>query len=130
MDIYLPDDHQLARPTLLLIHGRSSTGVRSRSCGHATEYGIDPDRIAILGYSAGAQLASLVGIDSDDPPLAPDCDAAAGQSLALPAAVISGSGPQDMREFWSDVGRDKSLPSALPDAYALASPVTHSWRDT
>jgi acetyl esterase/lipase len=101
--------------------------------GHATEYGIDPQRIAVLGYSAGAQLASLVGIDSDDPQLAPDCAEAAGQSLALPAAVISGSGPQDMREFWNDVGPDKSLvdsifggsPSQLPDAYALASPITH-----
>lgn len=29
---------------------------------HAKEYGIDPDRIAISGTSAGAQLATLVGV--------------------------------------------------------------------
>lgn len=29
---------------------------------HAQEYGIDPERIAILGASAGAQLATLVGV--------------------------------------------------------------------
>jgi acetyl esterase/lipase len=175
LDLYLPDNHELARPAVMLVHGGSWTGgdkdqffrmgprladsgfvaasinyrlvpdgvfprnVQDCICalaflrGHAAEYGIDPDRIAVMGYSAGAQLASLVGIASDDPALAPDCDAAAGQSLALPAAVISGSGPQDMREFWNDVGPDKSLvnsifggsPSDVPDAYELASPITH-----
>jgi acetyl esterase/lipase len=34
---------------------------------HATEYGIDPDRIAIGGTSAGAITALLVGNDPEDP---------------------------------------------------------------
>lgn len=34
---------------------------------HAKEFKIDPDRIAILGASAGAQLAGLVGMSSLDP---------------------------------------------------------------
>lgn len=31
---------------------------------HANEYGFDPDRIALMGHSAGAHLAALVGLDS------------------------------------------------------------------
>lgn len=34
---------------------------------HSKEFKIDPDRIAILGASAGAQLATLVGMSSSDP---------------------------------------------------------------
>lgn len=34
---------------------------------HSNEYKIDPERIVILGASAGAQLATLVGVSSSDP---------------------------------------------------------------
>lgn len=34
---------------------------------HSTEYGIDTTKIAILGFSAGGQLAALVGTTSGDP---------------------------------------------------------------
>lgn len=34
---------------------------------HSNEFKINPDRIAILGASAGAQLATLVGVSSSDP---------------------------------------------------------------
>jgi len=42
---------------------------------HADEYGIDPDRIAVVGYSAGAHLGGLVGLASDHPELPADCEA-------------------------------------------------------
>ena len=97
---------------------------------HAAEYDIDPDRIVVMGYSAGAHLAGLVGLASDDPELAPACTG--NQPVPRPVAVIAASGPQDMRTFWDEVG-DKSTveqifggsPAQLPHAYALGSPRAH-----
>jgi len=99
---------------------------------HAAEYAIDPDRIAVMGYSAGAHLASLVGLASEHPELRADCDAAAGQPIAPPAAVIPASGPQDMHTFWRESSDRDGVeaifggsPDELPRAYELGSPVYH-----
>ncbi len=95
---------------------------------HATDYAIDPDRIAVMGYSSGAQQAGLVGIAADRSELAPDCAAAAGQPIALPAAAIPASGPMDMRLFYDQLPVDAvadvfgGTPDQLPHAYDLGSP--------
>lgn len=52
---------------------------------HAPEYNIDPGRIAVLGTSAGAQLAALVALA----PQGPASDASTAQTPAVPRA----SGP-------------------------------------
>jgi acetyl esterase/lipase len=99
---------------------------------HAGEYMIDPDRIAVVGYSAGAHLAGLVGLASDHPELPADCAAAGGLPVAPPVSVVAASGAQDMVEFYdwvSDKGSVAAIfggsPAELPHAYELGSPIFH-----
>ncbi|MBL0216376.1 MAG: alpha/beta hydrolase [Myxococcales bacterium] len=93
--------------------------------GHAAAYGIDPDRIGAIGYSAGGHLVSMLGTAAADPIVAPDC--AAGPTTPV-AAVVSGAGPQDMglllqvdnvKDF---VGGSKE---EVPERYVQASPISY-----
>lgn len=87
----------------------------------ADRLGGDPDRVAVVGHSAGAHLALLAA-------LAPT-GAFGGEYETDPAvhAAVGVSGPYDLRG-------DESLPvrrllggreSEIPDRYAAASPATH-----
>jgi acetyl esterase/lipase len=92
---------------------------------HAGELGIDPTRVAGLGYSAGGHLVSMLGVASDVASVQPDC--AAGPAAPFDA-VVSGAGPEDMRDLaWADAVQDfigGSL-SEFPDRYDDASPILH-----
>lgn len=79
---------------------------------NAKELNLDPTRIATFGYSAGAHLASLAGLDPKN----------------RIKAIVSGGTPADLR-FWPD-GKLTGLllggPLAGNEAiYRQASPVTH-----
>jgi acetyl esterase/lipase len=91
---------------------------------HADEYGIDPDRVAVTGYSAGGHLASLLGVAADAPEHVPDCDAG---GTGLPNAVVSSAGPQDLRGRDHEWVRDflGGSEDEVPERYATASPLFH-----
>lgn len=91
---------------------------------HADEYGLDPARVALAGYSAGGHLVSLLGVAAEDLGIGTDC--AAGPT-GPPAAVVSGAGPQDLRLMASGMVEDfVGAPiEENPDLWDQASPIFH-----
>jgi acetyl esterase/lipase len=96
---------------------------------HAGQYGIDPARVASLGYSAGAHLATLLATASEKTALDTGCPSSG--SAAVDGAV-SYAGPQDLRASTSlpqEVQAVTALlggtPESRPQLAALASPMAH-----
>ncbi|MEO7327162.1 MAG: alpha/beta hydrolase [Minicystis sp.] len=89
----------------------------------ATEYGLDPDRVVIVGYASGAYLAGMLGVASGAPDLAPDCEAGV---TGAPAGVMASAGFYDLAtlagkgDIQSFVG---GTLEALPERYQAASPL-------
>lgn len=102
---------------------------------HAAQYDVDPERLALLGRSAGGQLALLAAYTANDPTLRPgSCDA---QETRV-RAVISFYGPTDLAWDYTHPGRPDVIdtpqvlenylggsPTSAPQAYASASPIEH-----
>ena len=101
---------------------------------HADEYEVIPDRIALLGWSAGAQLAMLTGLQAPQTLLKklPGVDQAPVQ------AIVSYYGPVDLANGYRNPPQPDPLnvrqvleaylggtPDEQPTAYAEASPITY-----
>jgi acetyl esterase/lipase len=91
---------------------------------HSAEYEADPSRIALIGRSAGAQLALVAAYQAGAP---------------LVRAVVSYYGPTDLAEGWREPPRPDPLdvrtiletylhgtPDSAPLQYRDASPVTYA----
>lgn len=96
---------------------------------HAGDYGIDPERIGAIGFSAGAHLSMMLGtLDAED---GMEGDGGWADQPSKVQAVVSFFGPTEFRtEFPAETSRLVSDflgggPEEKPAAYQLASPIAH-----
>jgi len=98
----------------------------------ADAYGIDRARVAALGFSAGAHLASMLGVTGNEGRFDRACTAPSEHSAAV-SAVVSYAGPQDLRVHGPYTQEQARLvtnflgvfPGDAPAIAAAASPITH-----
>src|SRR5215470_11974509 len=98
---------------------------------HAAEFGVDPERLVLMGLSAGAHLAVLAHLARDvaalDPDLPPDLRDVPEDVLG----VIAHYGPYDLArrrqiDGWDAIGDLMGERAADPEWIRVASPIAHA----
>jgi acetyl esterase/lipase len=114
---------------------RSAVGFVRANAGR---YHLDPERIGLIGDSAGAHLSALVALAGNEPPFAPNSSAAVGHIAVQ--AVVGFYGVYDMAAQWQydlavrprDNITEKFLGAALyadRRVYFESSPISYATTD-
>jgi acetyl esterase/lipase len=96
---------------------------------HVQEYGGDPERIVLMGHSAGAHIAALLATDQHwlaDAGIAPPVDAQ--HSLLKGVVLVDGGGYDLVRRAQHDSDAENSIGLVFGRDHSMwadASPVTH-----
>jgi len=99
---------------------------------HADEYLIDPDKVAVIGGSAGGHLSMMIGYSSDEGEFDGECDFDSVSSQIQ--AVVNLYGPSDLTTEYALSRREVTefieLPyDKAPDLYQKASPIKYISND-
>ena len=102
---------------------------------NAAKYKIDSDHIGAIGFSAGAQLALMLGLTKPSDGLEGECGNA-GYSSSV-QAVVNQSGPTDLIAYFREtfpnfyaVDLLGGTPEQVPEQYKRASPLTYIRSDS
>ncbi len=68
---------------------------------HASDWGIDPQRIAVKGRSSGGHVALMVGFGPDR--AKPDSHDPVGRQASRPTCILAGSAPTDLAQQMSEL---------------------------
>jgi acetyl esterase/lipase len=101
----------------------------------AEKYRVDPERIGVMGGSAGGHLSLLVGLADDQAGL--EGDGGHAEFSSRVHAVVNIFGPTELAKAYDDVPMVRDLlialcggtPDQARDAYKAASPVTYISKD-
>jgi len=98
---------------------------------HAREFGVDADRLVLMGLSAGAHLAVLAHLARDLPALEPDLPAELRDVSEDVLGVIAHYGPYDLARRkpvggWDPIADLLGDRVADPEWIRLASPIAHA----